>query len=290
MNWGPIMRDRINSDDIANTVSMLRSSFKGTILVVEGSTDSRLYGKFLDKENTETVIAHSRQNVNGAVRESVKRNDKNTIGIIDSDLDRINNVKRDPPIFQTDARDSESMMFMSDAFNDVIAEYSDLDSLDAFVKRYGDPRKAIYNACYPLGILMNISNREGYNLSFKNPPFEYFIDRRSLKCDIRRMCEHIADRSEGSWVSPAKLTNKVFDERKYDPMIVCRGHDIADVFAFALREIFGGYNAKNITGNQVSGALRLAYGREDFRRTDLFTSSDKWTNERKIPLWDLVRP
>lgn len=284
------MRDRINADDIANTVSMLRSSFKGTIVVVEGSTDSRLYGKFLDKENTETVIAHCRQNVSGAVKESVKRkNDNKVIGIIDSDLDRINNVKKEPPIFQTDARDSEGMMFMSSAFDDVIAEYSDEEKLSAFVKRYGDPKKAIYNACYPLGILMQISDREGMNLSFKNPPFEYFIDRRSLKCDIRRMCEHIADRSENSWIPPAKLTNKVFDEKKYNPVIVCRGHDIADVFALALRETFGSYNAKNITGNQVSGALRLAYDKEDFRKTDLFSTTDKWAEEKKIPLWNEIR-
>ncbi len=72
-------------------------------------------------------------------------------------------------------------------------------------------------------------------------------------------------------------------------MIVCRGHDTADVFAFALREIFGGYNAKIITGNQVSGALRLAYGREDFRKTDLFSTTDKWAEEKKIPLWDEIR-
>ena len=117
------MRDRINANDIANSVMMLRSAFKGTIVIVEGSTDSRLYGKFLDEENTETVIAHCRQNVYNSVKEvSKRRGDERLIGIIDSDLDHMNGIKRSPPLFQTDARDSEGMLCLSKAFDDVLFE------------------------------------------------------------------------------------------------------------------------------------------------------------------------
>ena len=280
------MRDHINANDIANSVMMLRSAFKGTIVIVEGSTDSRLYGKFLD-DGTETVIAHCRQNVSNSVKElSNRRGDKHVVGIIDSDLDHMERIKRNPPLFQTDARDSEGMLFMSKAFDDVMFEYADKDRLNDFKRRHGDPKDAIYSACYPLGVLMRISYRDGLNLSFKDPPFEHFIDRRSLKCDIRRMCEQVLDRSMGAWIQPSKLTNMVFDEPKMDPTIVCRGHDIADVFAFALRETFGGYNARNVNGNQIAGAMRIAYDREDFDRTELFRSSDRWASDKGMVLWD----
>lgn len=281
------MRDRINANDIANSVMMLRSAFKGTIVIVEGSTDSRLYGKFLDEENTETVIAHCRQNVYNSVKEvSKRRGDERLIGIIDSDLDHMNGIKRSPPLFQTDARDSEGMLFLSKAFDDVLFEYADKERLDDFRRRHGNPKDAIYSACYPIGILMMISSRDGLNLSFKDLVFEHFLDRRSLKCDIRRMCEHILDRSNGAWISLSKLVGLVFDEPKMDPVIACRGHDIADVFAFALREIFGGYNARTINGYQVAGAMRIAYDREDFDKTVLYATSDAWASGKDMPLWD----
>ena len=71
-----------------------------------------------------------------------------------------------------------------------------------------------------------------------------------------------------------------------DPVIACRGHDIADVFAFALREIFGGYNARTINGYQVAGAMRIAYDREDFDKTALYSTSDAWASGKDMPLWD----
>ena len=44
----PEMIDNLSASDIANEISMMRSVFKGTVLVVEGVTDSRLYSKFTD--------------------------------------------------------------------------------------------------------------------------------------------------------------------------------------------------------------------------------------------------
>ena len=57
------MLDQLTSSDIANEVSMMRSVFKGTVLIVEGVSDSRLYGKFTDRENVRIMIAHSKNNV-----------------------------------------------------------------------------------------------------------------------------------------------------------------------------------------------------------------------------------
>ena len=64
------MREYIDSRDVANTVMMLSTAFRGTIAVLEGMTDRRLYGKFFDKDKVETVIAHSKTNVRNAVKDS----------------------------------------------------------------------------------------------------------------------------------------------------------------------------------------------------------------------------
>ncbi len=59
------MREYLTVSDVANTVSMMHSAFPGTLMVVEGPTDHRLYGKFTDREEVRTVIAYSKDNVKG---------------------------------------------------------------------------------------------------------------------------------------------------------------------------------------------------------------------------------
>ena len=52
------MREYITSDDICNQISMERTVFKGTFLVVEGVTDERLFEKFIDKDQVKIIEAH----------------------------------------------------------------------------------------------------------------------------------------------------------------------------------------------------------------------------------------
>ena len=84
------MREYLGPADIANNVSMLRGAFDGTILVVEGITDYRLYGKLSDLDNVELIVAHSKDNAAAAVKELYyNRKDGKVLGIVDSDLDRV---------------------------------------------------------------------------------------------------------------------------------------------------------------------------------------------------------
>ncbi|MEE3363445.1 MAG: DUF4435 domain-containing protein, partial [Methanomethylophilus sp.] len=112
------MIDQLSSSDIANEVSMMRSAFKGTVLVVEGVSDSRLYGKFIDRENVRIIIAHSKNNVMQSVNLlRDKRKDNAVLGIIDRDMDALLGRKRSPPLFPTDKRDLESTILASPAFD-----------------------------------------------------------------------------------------------------------------------------------------------------------------------------
>ena len=62
------MREYLTSDDISNQISMMRSVFNGTIVVVEGVTDQRLFEKFIDKENVRLIQAHSKDKVKSTVK------------------------------------------------------------------------------------------------------------------------------------------------------------------------------------------------------------------------------
>ena len=159
------MREYLGPADIANNVSMLRGAFDGTILVVEGITDYRLYGKLSDLDNVELIVAHSKDNAAAAVKELYyNRKDGKVLGIVDSDLDRVLLVRRDPPLFQTDTRDLEGMMIRSGALEEVLWEYGDRAKMERFVKNYGEVRDVLISSAYPLGILMLISENSGRNL------------------------------------------------------------------------------------------------------------------------------
>ena len=282
------MREYIDSRDIANTVMMLSTAFSGTVAVVEGITDKRLYGKFFSKD-VEVVIAHSKSNVRSAVRETYfDRGFKSVIGIMDADLDYLEGRRRSPPLFLTDTRDSEGLMLRSGALESVIHEYCDEERMEAFVDRYGSLRDCVLEATYPLGLLMFVSVKYGLGLSFKDLDFERFIDRRTMRCDRREMIETVVSNSRSETRSdPRTIYELMKNEEEHDPWIVCRGHDMMSVLAIGLRNIFGGNNAKHISDAQLSGGFRLAFTRGDMESTGLFADTSEWCAKRNLALWSV---
>ena len=285
------MREYIDSRDVANTAMMLATAFDGTVVLVEGITDRRLYGKFFDSDRVETVVAHSKSNVRNAVRELYReRHFERLIGIVDADLDRLYGRKRNPPLFLTDTRDAEGMLLRSNAFKDILDEYGEKDRMDAFVDRYGDIREAVLSAAYPIGLLMYISETRGLSLSFKDLDYEQFIDRRTLRCDVRRMLDLVLLNSQPTNRPSAKnIMQMLNDEEEHDVWDVCRGHDLMSIMAIGLRHIFGGNNCRNITGNQLSGGFRLAFDEKDIVGTDIYRDADEWCTKKGLTLWSIRR-
>ena len=285
------MREYLKPEDIANNISMLKTAFDGTIVVVEGITDRRLYGKFFDSKNVEVVIAHSKDNVRSTVGEMYNsRKCKEIVGIFDADLDHIFNKKCNPPLFSTDTRDNETLMLKSNALEDVLYEYGDKNAIDHFSDEYGPIRDVILDSCYPLGLLMYVSDKEGLGLCFRNLDHELFIDKRTLRCDIKKMIDEI----QNNTCSPTKdvrsirmsLEKELREER--DPWFICRGHDALAIMAIGLRNIFGTYNSRYIKEGELSGAFRLAYDREDMIRTKLYKETESWCSNKNIRLWSFT--
>ena len=284
------MREYIDSRDVANTVMMLATAFDGTIAIVEGVTDRRLYGKFFNKDKVEVLIAHSKSNVKNAVRETYRdRGFSSVIGIIDADLDRLTGKANKAPLFLTDTRDSEGMMLNSRAFDDILDEYGDRDRMDRFTDAYGNIKKAIMSAAYPIGLLMYLSETKGLGFSFKELDYEYFIDRKTLKCDVKRMIENIMSRSRAArHISVKNVYQMILTEEEHEKKDVCRGHDLMAVMAIGLKYIFGANNSRNLNDDILSGSFRLAYDRDDIESTELFRESSEWCRENDLALW--VRP
>jgi len=279
--------DHISAHDVANQASMLRTTYDGPIIVVEGVTDLRLYGKYAAEE-CEILIAHSKDNVRIAVKElSMKRKDTKILGIMDADIDRLVRTEPKAPLFLTDARDAEMMIISSNSLNDVLWEYGEKDKVEAFVERYGDIRQAVLEASYPLGLLMYLSYLNDLGLSFKDLDFSLFVDPTDLRLNGKKMIDEIIFRSRNPGAGAKRIRAILEDElnNERDPLDVCRGHDAVEVLVIGLRRTFGGFNARSIRSGELAGALRLAFTFEDFSRTKLYEMTKEWADSLGFTLW-----
>jgi hypothetical protein len=278
----------LTSSDIANSISMLRSSHKGPIMVVEGVTDGRLYGKFIDRDETKIITAFSKDNVRRSVNEVWgRRGDKKVIGIMDADLDRLCGKTYSPPLFLSDKRDMESMIMSTGALEDVLTEYSDPELLEGFEEKYGKVRDILARSAYPVGLLMFVSARERIGFSFKNLDHSAFIHRKTLAIDIRKMIDEVFSQSLNKGAGKKELADMIAEEEETlnDPWNAVRGHDAAAVLVIGLSETFGSYNSAGMNEGRVTGALRLAFGLGYFAETDLYKDITRWSQRNNFTLW-----
>lgn len=285
------MREYITSDDICNQISMERTVFKGTFLVVEGVTDERLFEKFIDKDQVKIIEAHSKDNVRNSVKDMASvRRDGRVIGIVDPDLDRLRGRKVKPPLFFTDCRDMEMMVIRSNALQDVLDEYSDREQMEKFTETVGPVREALISASYPLGLLMYVSQSEGLNLSFKDLDFERFINPRTLTLNAGSMVDTVIFNSKNCRMGRKALLARLDREAQdlEDPWDAARGHDTVDILLIAFKKNFGSFNSRGLNEGELGGALRLAFSDQCFVETDLYRSTSEWAAENGVILWDIV--
>ncbi len=286
------MREYLTSDDICNQISMNRSLFKGTFVITEGNTDQRLYSKFVNKESTRVISAHSKANVLSCIKKMTDRRDGNIIGIVDRDLDELKGRKLEKPVFYTDYRDLEMMLINSNALSGVLSEYADVDRLERFERQHGPIRENIIEAAYPLGLLMYVSFLRGYNLDFKDLDFSEFVDRRNLRMDETKMIQSVIRNTEGCELSYRIVLRDLQQQSQnyQDKARIARGHDSVKVLLIGLKDVFGTYNTTAINEGSLGGSLRLAFSFEDFDETELYKVSKSWAESRGIGLWKLNRP
>lgn len=283
------MREYIEHFDVANEISMRRSLEKGAFVVVEGVTDFRLYGKFAHQEDCRLAIAYSKSNVLMTVKEMTKdRGDALVSGIVDADYDRLDGTRHSLPIFPTDTHDLETMIMRSRALDNILWEYGDQDRIRSFQERRGkDVRSVLLEACYPINLLMYLSLQNNYELSFRDLDHSGFIHSSTLVVDLEKMVDYVYSQSNFVKENKKAILRALRQEmgKRLDPWQVCRGHDMVDVLLLGFKHVFGSYNSRALNHGSLSGALRLAYHKDQFHDTQLFTALDRWGQDRGLDVW-----
>ncbi|MFM7438848.1 MAG: DUF4435 domain-containing protein, partial [Snowella sp.] len=117
------MKDSLTPERESTAIRFRRSTFSGTFLLVEGSTDKVFYERFVNKNECE-VITNSipgKQRVIQVLNILENSEFKGILAIVDADFDHLEfSLYNTPNLLRTDTHDLETMLLQSSAFDKVL--------------------------------------------------------------------------------------------------------------------------------------------------------------------------
>jgi hypothetical protein len=273
------MQQYLTSHDVANTVRMVRTLHRGSIVIVEGDTDLRVYERLVDSGNCRLIPAFGKHNALAAIRDLEVSSFRGTAAIVDSDFWLLDSVA--PPgnnVLVTDSHDLESMILSSPALDRVTGE---LVSRGRFARLGMRIRDLLLTCALPLGYFRWLVSPTKGNvpLRFKEVPPGSFLSRGTLRPDVHRMVR-VTNANSGRILANEALMSKTIAQlvsnRAHDPWHVCSGHDMVRILSFGLRTEFGNRRGRAATTDLVDAMLRLAYEASFFSTTKLRKSIADW--------------
>jgi hypothetical protein len=261
---------------------MRRTSYAGTFVYVEGPSDAKFYGMFIDKTQCQIIVAFNRYNVIETCRVLESEKFAGVIGIIDADFNHLEKKTSDvSSVFQTDMHDCECFMLSTFAFDKLLTEFASQDKLLAWKTRYvADVRSHLLQQSIIIGDLLRHSNQMSLGLCFHDLDAKEYINDIDLKIDVPKFLNHVKNKSQGKAkeLKNEELISKIQEKLTASDKIwqMIRGHDVIDHLCFAFRKTLGSWKSIESTREHIERSLRLAYAEDDFAQTQLFIQICKW--------------
>lgn len=279
------MRNYLNTTRLMTKLKMLRSGKKNkSFLLVEGVTDLRLYGKFIDQKKCDIIISDSKHNVKACIMECNAEDIKGILGIVDRDFDGVKEeYMQIPNLFRTDLHDLECMLLASAAYHEVLMEYADFNKCARFEASQGTTiREYLLKQSAICGYLRWYSLEKALGLRFSELDFKQFINVKNMEVNRERLIQALLfhSKKEQKLAASLKEALSLFKPESYDLWQICCGHDLMEIMTIGLVNIWGGYNAKMLFPGQLEGNFRLAYSFEYFKKTKIYNALKNWEMEQ----------
>lgn len=126
-----------------------------SLLIVEGPTDKKLYGQFIDTSRCQIIIAYSKATAIEALSTLEKDNCLGILAIVDADFDVLEDtLSTSHNLLLTDTHDLETMMLQSPALEKLLTEYCSEGKMATFEEKHGkDVRAKLVESATPVGYL-----------------------------------------------------------------------------------------------------------------------------------------
>jgi Protein of unknown function (DUF4435) len=272
------VREFLTPDSDATRIRLRRSTFSGTFLLVEGSSDKVFYERFIDKIVCQVVVMEGKIQVIGVLDILDRSSFDGVVAIVDADFDRLkDSVAESVNLLRTDTHDLETMLIDSPALDKVIAEYG---SEEKIPKLQLDVRTSLVEAGIFIGYLRWVSQCDRRNLTFSDLKFNKFIDEQTLQIDEYKLIEAVKNKSQALSLKTEDLQQRIADEKNkgFNPWQVCCGHDLVEILALGLRKAIG---TMSVDSDSLERSLRLAYEEVYFWKTQLWVNIRQWESNNQ---------
>ncbi|WP_422543456.1 DUF4435 domain-containing protein [Methanosarcina sp.] len=271
-----------DSYELQVEIHSLRQAHQGSFLLVEGSSDSRFYKKYIDSEKCQTIPACKKD----IILELIPRMHrfKGIVGIVDSDFSYVEGESvRSENIIMTDTHDIETLIIESPALEGVFLEYIDEDKLRELETNVGkNIRDIVLCSGKYIGLLLLYSNKKQLYLKFENINFLKFIDRETLSINVEKLIEVVLENSNRQHIKVENILSELekMEKNEFNLWCVCRGHDLVKILFIGIKYIFGSSNARYLDDPKgLERALRLAYESNFFVKTEIYNYMRQWESK-----------
>ncbi|GHT94633.1 hypothetical protein FACS1894141_1670 [Spirochaetia bacterium] len=292
------MVEYITPDRIANAI-LQDTSFNGYYLLVEGEKDSKLYNKFIDLKNVRIRIAFGCKKVMETLTILENRLFDRRIGIIDRDFYTLyEDIPQLENLFITDYHDIEVMMFISNAFDNMLRIYTTEEKITEFERtRQKSTRDIIFELSNNIGYLKLAEKKYNFGLVFKPEKVDgnqikyndIISDKMTYKGDsalVRTIVNY-------SWNKRVKMLNETEILEKYllekqsvyDNKQLSNGHDLSNIIFIFLKKTVRSTNKSLFDFNTIEDNLILAYEYGYFKTSALYNSIETWSKNKGIKIF-----
>ena len=271
------MRGYLDPHSIANEIRLSRTVRKqASALLVEGSTDARVFRNLVDDAACDVVQTEGKHNATGALNVLRKSNQPGALVVVDSDFSRLDGqLSRDPDVLWTEDHDMEAMLLKSPAPEKVMIEH-DLKT-DSFGK---DLSVTLAQGVIPLGYARLSSIKNNLRLSFKDLDYTKFVIGPPAAIDEVKLAQELLSKNPQCKHSAKDLVDmaRKISDSKHDCWQVSCGHDMTAALAVMLSK----NSVHPVSSYAVERQLRLSYHITDFAGTPLCKEIKEW-EEKNAP-------
>jgi hypothetical protein len=247
----------------------------GTVFVLlEGESDIRLFRKLFNLDNCKVEsIPGGNSKLEECVGELVNIYSL-IIGIRDADFIHLNKQGYSQKnMFLTDLHDIEMTIISEDSvFSALIFESTLIPK-----EEHSQLRNKIITTVEQICLLKWLNNLENLELNFE-AGFADLISFVNLSIDFNQYFSRVLSKSPNAKITDLSTIILKIDTLKKsgpDPFQLCCGHD----FVKAISQFIRAQGVtKSINDEIVSGALRMTYTLDHFRKTDLQNNLLKWAD------------
>lgn len=253
-----------------------------SFLIIEGSSDEKLYGQYIHPEWCEITVAYNKANAIEVISTLESNNFSGALAIVDADFDVVgNSTTLSHNLLYTDTHDLETMMIKSPALEKVLSEFGAKDKISVINKTGKDARTLLIKCASPLGYLRWVSLKHDLALTFEKLSFDKFVDKDDLTIDTAKMIKTVKEKSQKLGLIDADIQQKMAQVQKdtHDSWHICCGHDLVCILALGLRKALGSHSTGEVEPDIVEKWLRLAYERSFFIETRLYTAIRQWEQD-----------